>query len=120
MVKEEYPLIDMVATGKNIQKLRERRGLTVKDLQSYFRFEMPQAIYKWQRGESLPSVDNLYALGRLLGVPMDQILVEIKPLHISAERQDRDCRSAFLFGWALILWPDLRRFGIMGAEKCGG
>ena len=98
MVRTEYPVIDTVATGDNIRRLREKRGLTVKDLQSYFGFEMPQAIYKWQRGESLPSVDNLYALGRILNVPMDQILIQTRPLHISAERQ-KDCRSDIFLRW---------------------
>ena len=57
-----FPVIDPVATGANICRLRKDRGLTVRDLQQYFGFEEPQAIYKWQRGQSLPSVDNLYAL----------------------------------------------------------
>lgn len=96
MVRNEYPVIDTVATGDNIRRLREKSGLTVKDLQSYFGFEMPQAIYKWQRGESLPSVDNLYALGRILNVPMDQILIQTRPLHISTERQ-KDCRYDVFF-----------------------
>ena len=93
MVRNEYPVIDTVATGDNIRRLREKRGLTVKDLQSYFGFEMPQAIYKWQRGESLPSVDNLYALGRLLDVPLDEIIIQTRPLNIRKERQRTDCRS---------------------------
>ena len=93
MVRNEYPVIDTVATGDNIRRLREKRGLTVKDLQSYFGFEMPQAIYKWQRGESLPSVDNLYALGRLLDVPLDEIIIQTRPLHIRKERQPEGCRS---------------------------
>jgi len=38
-------------------------------------FESQQAVYKWQRGESLPSVDNFYALSRLFGTTMDDILV---------------------------------------------
>ena len=70
-----FPVIDMQATGNNIRLLRLERGLTVRDLQDYFGFEEPQAIYKWQRGESLPTVDNLYALGNLLEVSMDRILV---------------------------------------------
>ena len=57
-----FPVIDLAATGRNIQRLREERGLTVRDLQAYFGFEEPQAIYKWQKGKSLPTVDNLYAL----------------------------------------------------------
>ena len=85
MDNRTFPVIDLAATGDNIRRLRIERGLSVKDLQSYFGFEEPRAIYKWQRGESLPTVDNLYALGSLFDVPMDQILVPVAlKLHISA------------------------------------
>lgn len=69
------PTIDMVKTGQNIIRLRKEKGLTVKDLQSAFGFETPQAIYKWQHGTALPSVDNLVILAALLEVPVDEILV---------------------------------------------
>ena len=58
MMKKPFPVIDPVATGANIVRLREDRGLTVRDLQTYFGFEEPRAIYKWQTGQSLPTVDN--------------------------------------------------------------
>ena len=74
-----FPVIDPVATGENIVRLRQDRGLTVRDLQNWFGFEEPQAIYKWQKGKSLPTIDNLYALGTLLDVPMEEILVPCKP-----------------------------------------
>ena len=77
-----YPTIDLKATGLNIQRLRRQHGLSVRELQGYFGFEQPQAIYKWQRGESLPTVDNLFALSRLLGVPMQEILVESDQDHV--------------------------------------
>lgn len=70
-----FPCINIPATGVNIKKIRIACGLTVKDLQDYFGFEQPQAIYKWQWGECLPSVDNLYALSKLFRVPIDKILV---------------------------------------------
>ena len=79
MYQRGFPVIDPIATGKNIVRLRKERGLSVRDLQAYFGFEEPQAIYKWQWGKSLPSVDNLYALGALLDVPMEEILVAAKP-----------------------------------------
>lgn len=88
MREKVFPVIDPVATGKNILRLRTERGLSVRDLQSYFGFEEPQAIYKWQQGKSLPTVDNLYALGALLEVPMDEILVSARPkLNIIANEQ---------------------------------
>ena len=46
-----FPVIDLKATGANIVRLRKECGLSVKDLQDYFGFECPQAIYKWQWGD---------------------------------------------------------------------
>ena len=88
MTNTPFPVIDPVATGENILRLRQERGLSVRDLQAYFGFEEPQAIYKRQRGKSLPTVDNLYALGALLDVPIEEILVSAKPkLEIVATEQ---------------------------------
>ncbi len=75
MTQNPFPTIDVEATGANILRLRRERGLTVRDLQKYFGFPEPQAIYKWQQGKSLPSVDNLFALSVLLRIPMNDILV---------------------------------------------
>ena len=75
MLLNQFPVVDLPATGANIRRLRQAKGLSVRDLQQFFGFEEPQAIYKWQRGQSLPTVDNLYALSTLLDVPMNDILV---------------------------------------------
>ena len=69
------PTIDMVATGRNIMRLREAVGLTVRDLQDIFGFTTPQAIYKWQHGTAMPTIDNLVVLAAVLEVPMDEIIV---------------------------------------------
>ncbi len=69
------PVIDMAATGNNITTLRINAGLTVKDLQDVFGFSTPQAIYKWQRGIALPTVDNLVVLASIFGVRIDDILI---------------------------------------------
>ena len=107
MNEKVFPVIDPVATGKNIVRLRTERGLSVRDLQSYFGFEEPQAIYKWQQGKSLPTVDNLYALGALLEVPMDEILVSARPKlnMIVNEQQARACCSPFYWKDCVqLLW----------------
>lgn len=69
------PVIDMTATGINIARLRAAAGLTVKDLQNIFGFNTPQAIYKWQRGVALPTVDNLVALAAVFEVKVDDIII---------------------------------------------
>ena len=69
------PTINMVATGRNIMRLRENAGLTVKDIQDIFGFATPQAIYKWQHGTAMPTIDNLVVLAAIFEVTVDQILV---------------------------------------------
>lgn len=71
----QIPTIDMVKTGQNITQLRKEKGLSVKDIQNIFGFSTPQAIYKWQQGTALPSVDNLVVLAVIFQVQVDDILV---------------------------------------------
>ena len=42
MNMKQFPVIDPIATGKNIIRLRVERGMSVRDLQAYFGFEEPQ------------------------------------------------------------------------------
>ena len=69
------PTIDMVGTGLNIVRLREKNGLSVREVQDIFGFTTPQAIYKWQHGTALPTVDNLVVLAAIFHVHIDDILV---------------------------------------------
>ena len=70
-----YPVIDMCKTGENIKHLREERSISVSALQEYLGLASQQAIYNWQRGTCLPTVDHLCALSHLFSVPMDNILI---------------------------------------------
>ena len=78
----ELPIIDMVKTGQNIKKLRKEMGLSVKDLQQMFGFTTPQAIYKWQHGDCMPSIDNLVVLAKIFQVHMEDIIVIDKEMHM--------------------------------------
>ena len=71
----EYPVIDLSATGRNIERLRRRAGLSVRAMQESFGFSSPQAIYKWQRGECMPTLDNIVALAAVFGVTVDEIII---------------------------------------------
>ena len=71
----DFPTINLAMTGANIMNLRKAAGLSVHDLQMAFGFNSPQAIYKWQNGTALPTVDNLLVLAALLHVRIDDILV---------------------------------------------
>lgn len=71
----KFPTINLVKTGENITKLMKRNNIKVSDLQDIFGFEYPQAIYKWKRGECLPTVDNLIVLASVFNTTIDKILV---------------------------------------------
>lgn len=76
------PAINMAKTGQNIANLRKQAGLSVRELQDAFGFGTPQAIYKWQQGLALPTIDNLVLLAVLLGVKIDDILVVDMPMDV--------------------------------------
>ena len=70
-----YLSIQQKETGMQIKRLLLERNFSVKDVQSAMGFENPQAIYKWISGKSIPSLDNLIILSRLLHISMEDILV---------------------------------------------
>lgn len=74
-MSQKIPVIDMAGTGKRISELRTAAGVSVKDLQDYFGFATPQAIYKWQHGTAMPTIDNFVGLSMLFGVSINDILV---------------------------------------------
>ena len=62
-------------TGKKIRDEMLKRKMTVRDLQDALELDSPQSIYKWLRGESLPSLPNMLVLGELFKVPLERLLV---------------------------------------------
>lgn len=76
MKEYNFPFVDCIATGNNIKNLREKSGISVRELQDIFGFSTPQAIYKWQYGISIPTVDNLIILSYIFKVSIDDIIVK--------------------------------------------
>ena len=66
--------IDKVRTGQQIRLLMEKRGVTVRDVKNALSLACVQSVYHWLDGQSMPTLDNLYALGDLLKVPMDMLV----------------------------------------------
>ena len=96
MIVKPYPVIDMEKTGRNIRALRLASGYTVRDVQQWFGFENPQAVYRWQSGKSLPGIDNLCALSFLLDVTIDDILV-LRPYSLYIPFSQSPSAWTFLF-----------------------
>lgn len=64
----------MRQTGMNIVRLRKENGVTIKQIQETMGFNTPQAIYKWQNGTTLPSLENLVVLADLLKTTISEIV----------------------------------------------
>lgn len=73
--RKEMPTINMTETGKNIEAMRKKIGMTVKELQKVFGFATPQAFYKWQQGAAMPTIDNLVILTAVFGCRIDDIII---------------------------------------------
>ncbi len=70
--------INMIETGNNIARLRKEKGITVRQIQEAMGFNTPQAIFKWQRGETMPTLDNIVVLSELFNTAIEEIVVKEK------------------------------------------
>ena len=75
MCKINRPVINVKASAKKIKECRIRAGFSVREIQSIFNFSSPAAIYAWEKGKYLPSIDNLIVIAELYGVSVDFLIV---------------------------------------------
>ena len=69
------PVIDVKATGNNIKNIIKSKGFKISDVQARCGFNTPQAIFKWMRGDAVPTIDNLIILADMFDVPIDNIII---------------------------------------------
>ena len=74
-MKPVYVSIQSKATGKRMRQLLDKNGYSVRDIQEAFGFEYPQAVYHWLSGRSLPNLDNIVILSKILHTTIEEILV---------------------------------------------
>lgn len=82
-----YPTIDMKATGNRIWQIMKRKDITVKDVQRYLNLSSVQSVYHWLNGRNMPTIDNLYALSALFGMPVDDMLIGNRPSFLSVRNE---------------------------------
>ncbi len=66
--------IDMKTTGANIKSFIKNRKMKIAEVQAAFGFNTPQAIYKWMRGDTVPTIDNIVILADMFGVGIGDII----------------------------------------------
>ena len=70
----EYPVIDKKKMGDTLKRYMQERRLTARDVQEYLGLACVQTVYRWIAGISVPTVDNLYALSRLMNTSVDTFI----------------------------------------------
>lgn len=87
-----YNSIDMNCTGKRLKYYLKKHGYSVKMVQEYLHLACPQPIYRCFKGQTLPSVDHLLMLSRLVNVHMEELLVmkmQIIMATVEIKKKDR-------------------------------
>lgn len=67
--------INVEKTGTRLRQVMERYGYTVRDVKDLLGLATTNAVYKWLKGENLPTVDNLVILADTFHVTVDELLV---------------------------------------------
>ena len=93
MCKINKPVIDIAATAANIKACRIRAGYSVREIQNIFNFNAPQAIYNWESGKDVPSIDNLIVIAAVYGVTIDKIVITTT-VEVEVETNIREVKSA--------------------------
>lgn len=74
--KTIFTSLDLVQSGQKLHSIMFTNGYSVREVQEILHLSCPQSIYRWIRGTTLPSVDNLYMLSKLFNMHMEELLVE--------------------------------------------
>lgn len=76
LIRKEKPMllnerrvnIDIKKTGLKMKNIRKQRGLSVKEVTNALGLTAKQSVYKWERGDCLPHIDNFFSLCRIYEV----------------------------------------------------
>ncbi len=67
--------LDSIGTGLRIKQLMKEKNVKTMDVSKKLNISF-QAVYRWQKGEVLPSLNNLFILAQILETDVDDLLVE--------------------------------------------
>ena len=75
MCKINKPVINVAATAAKIKECRIRAGYSVREIQNILSFSSPEAVYAYEKGKYLPTIDNMIILADIYGVTVDDFIV---------------------------------------------
>ena len=74
---EKYGMcrVDKRATGRNIKALLKSSSYSMEDWLNYLAVLNDKSVYKWYKGTTLPRLEHLLLMARLLHVHIEDIVV---------------------------------------------
>ena len=75
MCKNKRRVINLSLTSSNLKKYRIQAGYSVHEIQKVLSFSSPEAIYAYEKGKYLPTIDNLIVLADVYNVKLDELIV---------------------------------------------
>lgn len=96
--------IDQQRTGQKLKIMFKLAGYDVNYIQDYLNLSCPQPVYRWFKGQNLPSVEKLCALSSLLDVHMEELLVlQGQPMNMGLYKVVHEPRDKRLLYYAQCL-----------------
>ncbi len=77
-------MIDAISVGKKITKLRRNMNLSQEELAQEL-YITRQCLSKWELGQSLPNIDMIISLTKILNVSIDELLCLDEELTVDEE-----------------------------------
>ena len=77
-------MIDAISVGKKITKLRRNMNLSQEELAQEL-YITRQCLSKWELGQSLPNIDMIISLTKILNVSIDELLCLDEELIVDEE-----------------------------------
>lgn len=98
----------MRETGRQLTRLIQKSGYSVGEIQNLLHLSCPQPVYRWMKGQVLPTVDHLYVLAKLFRIHMEELLVQKErgTAELIWETEGARLRRLAEYG---ILWAVLRQ-----------
>ena len=66
--------LDNIGTGLRIKQIMKEKNVGIRNVSRVLNISF-QAVYRWQKGEVLPTLNNLFMLAQILGTNVDDLLV---------------------------------------------
>lgn len=94
MKKVTRPDYDLKAIGKNLRKLRKKKGLSVEEVCEYLGIASDRTIYYYEAGERVAPFDVMFALMELYEADLADVIGEEKAkVFFPWDKSDEECEK---------------------------